>query len=104
MRAAIGGYLYPTRDYGITYQKGTSLPNTLIGFVDTDRARSVVFLVIFLNGGPVYWRCKMLDRPTASTGETEHQGLFLLAKELLYKPLLAGSSAMAPLTTLLPCH
>ena len=26
----------------------------------------------------------MLDRPTSSTGETEHQGLFLLSKELFY--------------------
>ena len=84
------GYLDSTKGLGIVYSKGTTHANTIIIMVDTDFAtcpitrRSVVMVIVFLNGGPIYWKCKLLDRPTGSTLETEICGLDMGSREAQY--------------------
>jgi hypothetical protein len=59
-------YLHGTSNLGITYFKDTDFPDQPITFCDAGFAQCITTrssnysLVTFLNGGPVYWKSKMI--------------------------------------------
>jgi hypothetical protein len=84
-------YLVGTKTLGLTYFKGTAYPMRFIAFVDSGfitcptTGRSSYCVIIFLHGGPVYWRCKLLPgRPSASTLDAEYAALHYASNDLVY--------------------
>jgi hypothetical protein len=90
MTSNIGGYLKRTKHLGVKYFSGTKFKNEPILFCDTDYAtctvtrRSVCMIMVFLHGGPIYWRCKLMPDVVAGTMGTEHMGLYMAACEAKY--------------------
>jgi hypothetical protein len=84
-------YLYATKDIGIQYHKGTKHRYQLICFVDASFAtcpvtgRSVFCFIMFLHGGPIAWKSKILPgRPSGSTLDAEYAAMYHAHNELLY--------------------
>ena len=84
-------YLAATKWQGLRYSKGTEFPNTLITFVDASLStcaitgRAAYCVIIFLNGGPIYWRCKLLPgKPPVATLEAEYAACHIAANDTVY--------------------
>jgi hypothetical protein len=84
-------YLQNTKCTGIKYYKGTKHPYKLICFVDASFAtcptsgRSVFSFLIFLHGGPIHWKSKILPgRPSGSTLDAEYAAMYHAHNEMLY--------------------
>ena len=75
-------YLIDTKWHGIPQTRGTEFPNVLTTFVDVSlkaceaTGRAAYCVMIFLNGDPIYWRCKLLPgKPSASALEAQYSAL-----------------------------
>jgi hypothetical protein len=84
-------YVKTTRSFGIRYSRGTEFPNTLITFVDASlhtcsiTGRAAYCILIFLNGGLVFWRSKLLSgKPSSSTLEAEYPASHYATNETVY--------------------
>ena len=84
-------YIVHSRSYGIRYSKGTEFPNTMITFVDASlhtcafTGRAAYCVIIFLNGGPIFWKCKLLPgKPYVSTLEAEYPATYFATNETVY--------------------
>ena len=72
-------HIQGTIDCGIAFYKGSEFPNQPFTFADSGFAtcrftrRSCYFIIVFLNGGPVYWKAKMIPgkTPSGNTFEAE---------------------------------
>ncbi len=67
-----------------------SLGNRLVTFVDSDYARdpatrrSIAGYIVFMNGGPVAWKCQLQKSVAASTMEAELNAACEGCKETMY--------------------
>ena len=84
-------YVLHTQTYGIRYSKGCEFPNVIICFVDASlhtcsvTGRAAYCIILFLNGGPVYWKCKLLPgKPSGSTLEAEYPATYFATNETVY--------------------
>ena len=84
-------YMNDTADLGIAYFRDCSKKNILIAYCDTDFAgcritsKSRYMMILFLNGGPVYWKVRFLEgKPSGSTTEAETGAHYLCFNEVLY--------------------
>ena len=71
-------YLAGTADYSISWSKGVHLRNIVYGYVDASWAdcpmtlQSVTGYVLYLNGGPIAWRCQKQSLVALSSLEAEY--------------------------------
>ena len=90
MTESVGGYIAGTLDLGVKYFRGTVHRNRFSVYVDTDYAtcpvtrRSVCMIIVFLHGGPIYWKCKLMADVVAGTMGTEYMGLYGAVMETKY--------------------
>ena len=90
-------YISRTVNYGVGYCKGTSRANQIFWYVDTDfmgckmTRRSVYTIIGILNGGPFYWKTKLIPgRPCHSTLHAESHGCVHCTHEAIYHAALAN--------------
>ena len=85
-------HIQGTIDCGIAFYKGSEFPNQPVTFADSGFAtcrftrRSCYFIIVFLNGGPVYWKAKMIPgkTPSGNTFEAEIVPLYEAWRFLKY--------------------
>jgi hypothetical protein len=95
-------YIKRTKWYGIRYCRGTEFPNKLIVFVDaslgtcTITGRAAYCVIVFLNGGAIYWRCKLLPgKPSTGVLEAEYPASHYATKDATYFRMLTAELGFA---------
>ena len=100
-------YLKHTKEYGITYAKGSS---DLIGFCDADYAnnldtrKSTSAYVFLFAGGPVNWSSKTQSRITQSTTEAEYMALNHAGREAVWLRNLSREISLFPTMPIINIH
>ena len=83
-------YLKGTKELGITYTRGLSDENRLLGWADADWAactvtrRSISGYVSTLNGGAVSWKCRQQKSVATSTSEAEYVSASRASDDILF--------------------
>jgi hypothetical protein len=83
-------YLKGTKHLGITYTRGLTDPNRLIGWADADWAactetrRSTSGYVSTLNGGALSWKCRQQKSVATSTSEAEYVAASRASDDIMF--------------------